>query len=75
MPMSCQASVQSPGRAKPQGKPWATASSLGWRKRGLRGEPAKNPCHPLSEGAKVSAARPYDLRMVGMTDAPDSILV
>ena len=74
-PRNCQASVQSLRKENPQGNPWATANSVGCRTLGPWGESAKKPCQPLSEAAKVSAAQPYDLRMVGSTEAPVSTLV
>ena len=75
MPRSCQAWVRHSGKVKPQGNPWATASSLGLKNLGPLGESAKNPCQPLLEVAKVSAAHPYDRRMVGSTESPLSVLV
>ena len=75
LPKSCQAWVRQSGNVNPQGNPWATASSLGLKNLGPLGVSAKKPCQPLPEVAKVSAAHPYDRRMVGSTESPLSVLV
>ena len=53
------------GQGESPRKLWATASSLGCRNLGPCGVSTKTSCHPFSEAGEISAARPYDLRMVG----------
>ena len=64
-PSICQARRVFVGSGKPHGKPCATANSVGVRNLRPNLVSRKNPCHPLWDGPKVSAAVPYDLITVG----------